>query len=139
MRLKLAQHAGERLGLPHFRGEHLAPPCGVKPENVHFPVLGAKLAADVAIVFQVTLVKFALVVFGVVIRVIPFALGVVDAPRHLSLVAGLGDCLEVIPAKRCLRDFEIGIRRVPHVKPLVVLRDDDDVTKPAFLGDAHPL
>src|SRR2546422_2226180 len=58
-----------------------------RSEEIHFPIIGTKLAANIAIVFQVTLVTLALIIFWVVIRVIPFALSVVDAPRHSGLMA----------------------------------------------------
>ncbi len=74
-----------------------------------------------------------------VVGVIPIALGVVDSEWHAGLLAGVGEFFQVVPPERGVGHLEIRLRRVPQVKSIMVLGDDDDVFEAPGLRDVHPL
>ena len=106
----------------------------IEPKDVHLAVVGEKLA---------DLVLVELVVFPVVseqvIRVIPIALGIIDAETQPRRMAGVGEFLDDIPLKRGVGDGVIRELGVEHREPVVMFADEHEVFHAGVLGDLHPL
>ena len=71
---------------------------------------------------------------GAVVRVMPVALGVIDAEFHSGPFAGRGHLADDVALERRGHHVVVGELRVPHAEAVVVLGDLHDVFHAGRLG-----